>query len=242
MKMHAVDSLAKFAKISINLLHIARTIFFAREIGIRIHQMPDVEHEARIRMGNALQKRTCKLRLLKCQSRPPEIFKEQAHILRYLGCNLVDKLDCPFDDFFIGMSELARIHLRSHIMRDMKDEILRPTSRRLAQILFPAFHPVINIKRAVVGADIFLRAELCKERSFIPAPKIQPRRPEKEMYALDIRGWIHRSIPRRTEHEFDSIESVALNEFMEGFRFILQQVFYIAACIRYIHQFQHKIS
>ena len=62
------------------------------------------------------------------------------------------------------------------------------------------------------------------------------------MYALDIRGRIHRSIPRRTEHEFDAIESVALNEFMEGFRFILQQILYIEACIRYIHQFQHKIS
>ena len=136
--------------------------------------MPDIEHEARIRMGNALQKRTCELRLLKGQSRPPKIFKEKARALRHLGCDLVDKLDRPFDDFFIGMSELARIHLGSHIVRDMKDEILRLTSRRLPQILFPRFRPVTNVERAIIGADIFLHAELRKERRLVPAPKVKP--------------------------------------------------------------------
>ena len=174
--------------------------------------MPRVEHESRVGIIDALQELRGELRFLKVQSRPPEIFKEEFTAPRYLTGNRIDELDGRANDFLIRGRKRARIHLRCAVMCNVEDEILRLTFCRPPQILPPALHPVGNIQRAVITTDIVLTAELRHESRTIPTPKINPRRPKQEVYALDVRGRKQCAIPWRTEHELDAVKPQFLQD------------------------------
>ena len=229
--MNAIDAPAHLAKLTVDLQHIRSPLRLTLQIEVCVHQMPRIQHKARIGIVHVLEQQRSKMWLTEGQPRPPEIFKEESASLRKLGNNLIDKLDRRTNDILIQRRKLPLIHLGGAIVSNMKDKIVRPAFCRLPQILLPRLHPVGDMQRAIAGTDILLAAELLQERRAIPAPKIQPRRPEQEMHALDEILGVHLAIPRSATHKLDAVQPMFAQDGRKRLRIVLKQVLHITVCV-----------
>ena len=116
-------------------------------------------------------------------------------------------------------------------MCDMEYDIMRMTARCLPQISLPCFHPVADIQRAVVCANIFLAAEFRKQNRALAAPKIQPARPEQEMHALNVLRRMHDAVPRAANHELNAVKPMLPHDGRNGPRIVFENFLHVAVRI-----------
>lgn len=156
---------------------------------VRIHQMPDIQHESRIAVPHAFQKRFSQPPVFQRQSRPPEIFKQQRNLRGNPCGQRIDQFDCRAHDLRAAVKKTPPINFARPHLCDVKHKVVRAQRRRSANILSIAPQPLVAAKSAKGFLNRRLAAVFRQQRRFVATPEIQPIRPEIEMRAKDKASW-----------------------------------------------------